>query len=136
MLCELPDFRWILMKFIFHKMIVEKERKKDWKKERKKHSNKNNNSWIALHFFSPKAQDIFTEPSKKSTSVVPVFAIWHGCWVNNFQACCLLCLVVCLSPTIPKELRGNSFCRNDILKFFCSSFRRHVTQNLTGLRNL
>jgi hypothetical protein len=52
----------------------EKKRKKEKKKERK-HSNKNNNSCIALHFFSPKAQDIFTKPSKKSNSVVPAFAI-------------------------------------------------------------
>jgi hypothetical protein len=64
---------------------------------------------------------------------VPALAIWHGCWVNNFQACCLLCLVACLSSTVPKELRGNSFCRNEILRIFCSSFRRHVLQSLMGL---
>jgi hypothetical protein len=66
----------------FEKFQKKEKKKKDRTKERKrerKHSNKNNNSCIALHFFSPKAQDIFTKPSKKSTSVVPALAIWHGC---------------------------------------------------------
>jgi hypothetical protein len=42
--------------------------------------------------------------------------------------------VACLSSTVPKELRGNSFCRNEILKFFLFIFQKACLAKLNRVK--
>jgi hypothetical protein len=64
-----------------------KETKKERKKERKKKRKKKKESFtsklttpeLLCISFLQMLRTFFTRPSKKSTSVVPVFAIWHNC---------------------------------------------------------
>jgi len=97
------------------------------------HSKKSNNSWIELLFFSPRALDTLYQT--KQEKYLGSVGFCYLAWLLSQQ----------LTGMLPTPLSGvhisNSTKRTESefflqkwnFEFFCCSFRRHVSKNLTGL---